>query len=153
MAKMRNLLKCLLLSLIVSGCAGPETISAFKYFSESVLTPFVASLTEVVVPTDDSTYPNKILYIGSTTKGVTLRALRSPDNYIASRSGYSYWDYCYSQGNKIALKISRQKQECNALRLYFDNRDVLYNYSMGMSTKLHMLVSQKKSSVRLLTSL
>jgi hypothetical protein len=142
---MRILLKCLLLSLLVSGCAGPETIAAFKYFSESILSPFVASMTEVVVPTDDSTYSDKILYIGSTTKRATLGALRLPDNYVASRSGYSYWDYCYSysQGNKIALKISRQRQECNALRLYFDNRDTLYNYSMGMSTKLHMLASQK----------
>jgi len=151
LAKMRNLLKCLLLSLIVSGCAGPETIAAFKYFSESVLAPFVASLSEVVVPTDDSTYPYKILYIGSTTKSDTLRALRSPDNGVGSSSGYSYWDYCYSQGNKIALKISRQRQECNALRLYFDNRDVLYNH--GHVVKASYAGVTKKSSVQLPKSL
>jgi hypothetical protein len=150
---MRIFLKCLLLSLLVSGCAGPDIVVVSKYFSESILSPFVAFLTEVVVPTDYSTYPDKILYVGSTTQRATLRALRSPDNNVASSSGYSYWDYCYSQGNKIALKISRQRQECNALRLYFDNRDVLYSYSMGMSTKLHMLTSHKKSSVQLLTSL
>ena len=146
---MHSLLKYLLLSFLVSGCAGPETIIISKYLIEN----HFVSMIEVVVPTDDTTYPDKILYIGRTTQRATLSALRSPDNNVGSSSGYSYWDYCYSQGNKIALKISRQKQECNALRLYFDNRDVLYDYSMGMSAKLHMLASQKKSSVRLLTSL
>jgi hypothetical protein len=144
---MRNFLKYLLLSLIVSGCAGPEIIVVSKYFSESALTPFVASLTEVAVPTDDPTNPYKILYIGRTTQRATLRALRSPDNNVGSSSGYSYWDYCYSQGNKIALKISRQRQECNALRLYFDNREVLYNH--GHVVKASYAGVTKKSSAQL----
>ena len=148
---MRNFLKCLLLSLIVSGCAGPEIIVVSKHFMETHLIPGVLSMTEVVVPTDDSTYPYKILYIGSTTKRDTLRALRSPDNGVGSSSGYSYWDYCYSQGNKIALKISRQRQECNALRLYFDNRDVLYNH--GHVVKASYAGVTKKSSVQLPKSL
>jgi len=118
---------------------------------ETHLIPGVLSMTEVVVPTDDSTYPYKILYIGSTTKRDTLRALRSPDNGVGSSSGYSYWDYCYSQGNKIALKISRQRQECNALRLYFDNRDVLYNH--GHVVKASYAGVTKKSSVQLPKSL
>ena len=129
LAKMRSPLKYLLLSLIVSGCAGPETLVVSKHFIETNLIPDVLSMIEVVVPTDDPTYPYKILYIGSTTQRDTLRALRSPDNGVGSSSGYSYWDYCYSQGNKIALKISRQRQECNALRLYFDNREILYNHA------------------------
>ena len=148
---MRNFLKYLLLSLIVSGCAGPETIVVSKHFIETHLIPGVLSMTEVVVPTDDSTYPYKILYIGSTTKRDTLRALRSPDNGVGSSSGYSYWDYCYSQGNKIALKISRQRQECNALRLYFDNRDVLYNH--GHVVKASYADVTKKSSAQLPKSL
>ena len=118
---------------------------------ETHLIPGVLSMTEVVVPTDDSTYPYKILYIGSTTKRDTLRALRSPDNGVGSSSDYSYWDYCYSQGNKIALKISRQRQECNALRLYFDNRDVLYNH--GHVVKASYAGVTKKSSVQLPKSL
>ena len=126
---MRSPLKYLLLSLIVSGCAGPETVVVSKYFIETHIIPAVISVIEVVVPTDDPTYPYKILYIGSTTQSATLRALRSPDDHVASSSGYSYWDYCYSQGNKIALKISRQRQECNALRLYFDKRGILYDHA------------------------
>jgi hypothetical protein len=126
---MRSPLKYLLLSLIVSGCTGPETVVVSKYFVETNIVPVVLSMTEVVVPTDDPTYPYKILNIGSTTQRATLRALRSPDNRVASSSGYSYWDYCYSQGNKVALKISRQRQECNALRLYFDNHGILYNHA------------------------
>ena len=125
LAKMHSPLKYLLLSFLVSGCAGPETIIVSKYLIEN----HVVSMIELVVPTDDSTYPNKILYIGETTKRDTLRVLGSPVNSVGSRSGYSYWDYCYSQGNKIALKISRQRQECNALRLYFDNREILYNHA------------------------
>jgi len=122
---MNSPLKYLLLSLLVSGCAGPETIIVSKYLTENL----VVSMIELVVPTDDPAYPNKILYIGETTKKDTLRVLGSPDNSVYSSSGYSYWDYCYSQGYKIALKISRQRQECNALRLYFDNREILYNHS------------------------
>jgi hypothetical protein len=125
LAKMHSLLKYLLLSFLVSGCAGPETIIVSKYLIEDQ----VLSMIELVVPTDDPTYPNKILYIGETTKRDTLRVLGSPDNSVYSSSGYSYLDYCYSQGNKIALKISRQRQECNALRLYFDNREILYNHA------------------------
>jgi hypothetical protein len=125
LAKMQSPLKYLLLSLLVSGCAGPETIIVSKYLIEN----HVVSMIELVVPTDDPTYPNKILYIGETTKRDTLRVLGSPDNSVGSSSGYSYWDYCYSQGNKIALKISRQRHECNALRLYFDNREILYNHA------------------------
>ena len=125
LAKMHSLLKYLLLSFLVSGCAGPETIIVSKYLIEN----HVVSMIELVVPTDDPTYPNKILYIGETTKRDTLRVLGSPDNSVYSSSGYSYLDYCYSQGNKIALKISRQRQECNALRLYFDNREILYNHA------------------------
>ena len=125
LAKMHSLLKYLLLSFLVSGCAGPETIIVSKYLIENQ----VVSMIELVVPTDDPTYPNKILYIGETTKRDTLRVLGSPDNSVYSSSGYSYLDYCYSQGNKIALKISRQRQECNALRLYFDNREILYNHA------------------------
>ena len=126
---MRSLLKYLLLSLLVSGCAGPDTIIVSKYLIENHVIPEFVSMIELVVPTDDPTYPNKILYIGETTKRDTLRALGSPDNSVGSSSGHSYWDYCYSQGNKIALKISRQWQECNALRLYFDNRDILYDHA------------------------
>ena len=148
---MRNFLKYLLLSLIVSGCAGPETIVVSKYFVETHLIPAVLSMSEVVVPTDDPAYPYKILYIGKTTQRATLRALRSPDDNVGSSSGYSYWDYCYSQGNKIALKISRQRQECNALRLYFDNRDVLYNH--GHVVKASYAGVTKKSSVQLPSSL
>ena len=122
---MHSLLKYLLLSFLVSGCAGPETIIVSKYLIENQ----VVSMIELVVPTDDPTYPNKILYIGETTRRDTLRVLGSPDNSVYSSSGYSYWDYCYSQGNQIALKISRQWQECNALRLYFDNRDILYDHA------------------------
>ena len=122
---MNSPLKYLLLSLLVSGCAGPETIIVSKYLTENL----VVSMIELVVPTDDPAYPNKILYIGETTKIDTLRVLGSPDNSVYSSSGYSYWDYCYSQGYKIAMKISRQRQECNALRLYFDNREILYNHS------------------------
>ena len=125
LAKMYSPLKYLLLSFLVSGCAGPETIIVSKYLIEN----HVVSMIELVVPTDDPTYPNKILYIGETTKRDTLRVLGSPDNSVYSSSGYSYLDYCYSQGNKIALKISRQRQECNALRLYFDNREILYNHA------------------------
>jgi len=125
LAKMHSSLKYLLLSFLVSGCAGPETIIVSKYLIEN----HVVSMIELVVPTDDPTYPNKILYIGETTKRDTLRVLGSPDNSVYSSSGYSYLDYCYSQGNKIALKISRQRQECNALRLYFDNREILYNHA------------------------
>ena len=125
LAKMHSLLKYLLLSFLVSGCAGPETIIVSKYLIEDQ----VLSMIELVVPTDDPTYPNKILYIGETTRRDTLRVLGSPDNSVYSSSGYSYLDYCYSQGNKIALKISRQRQECNALRLYFDNREILYNHA------------------------
>ena len=125
LAKMHSLLKYLLLSFLVSGCAGPETIIVSKYLIENQ----VVSMIELVVPTDDPTYPNKILYIGETTKRDTLRVLGSPDNSVYSSSGYSYLDYCYSQDNKIALKISRQRQECNALRLYFDNREILYNHA------------------------
>ena len=125
LAKMHSLLKYLLLSFLVSGCAGPETIIVSKYLLEN----HVVSMIELVVPTDDPTYPNKILYIGETTKRDTLRVLGSPDNSVGSSSGYSYWDYCYSQGNKIVLKISRKRQECNALRLYFDNREILYNHA------------------------
>ena len=117
--------KYLLLSLAVTACAGLETIIVSKYLIENQ----VVSMIELVVPTDDPTYPNKILYIGETTKRDTLRVLGSPDNSVYSSSGYSYLDYCYSQGNKIALKISRQRQECNALRLYFDNREILYNHA------------------------
>jgi hypothetical protein len=134
----------------VSGCAGPETIAAFKYFSESVLSPFVASLSEVVVPTDDPTNPYKILYIGRTTQRATLSALRSPDKKVTSSSGYSYFDYCYSQGNKIALKVSRQSQECNSLRLYFDNRDILYDHAHIV--KVSYAGGTKKSSVQLPSS-
>ena len=125
LAKMHSPLKYLLLSFLVSGCAGPETIIVSKYLIENQ----VVSMIELVVPTDDPTYPNKILYIGETTRRDTLRVLGSPDNSVYSSSGYSYLDYCYSQGNKIALKISRQRQECNALRLYFDNREILYNHA------------------------
>jgi hypothetical protein len=148
---MRNFLKYLLLSLIVSGCAGPELIVVSKHFIETYLIPEVLSMTEVVVPTDDPTYPYKILYIGSTTQRDALRALRSPDNNVGESSDYSYWDYCYSQGNKIALKISRQRQECNALRLYFDNNDILYNH--GHVVKASYAGITKKSSVQLPTSL
>jgi len=123
---MHILLKCLLFSLIVLGCVGPETIAVSKYFIETHLIPEVISMTEVVVLTDDPTYPNKILYIGDTTKRDTLIAIGSPDNSVGSSSGYSYWDYCYSQGNKIALKMSWKRQECNSLRLFFNNREVLY---------------------------
>jgi hypothetical protein len=98
---MRSPLKYLLLSLIVSGCTGPETVVVSKYFVETYIVPVVLSMTEVVVPTDDPTYPYKILNIGSTTQRATLRALRSPDN----------------------------RQECNALRLYFDNHGILYNHA------------------------
>ena len=125
LAKMHSPLKYILLIFLVSGCAGPETIIVSKYLIENQ----VVSMIELVVPTDDPTYPNKILYIGETTRRDTLRVLGSPVNTVGSSSGYSYWDYCYSQGNKIALKISRQRQECNALRLYFDNREILYNHS------------------------
>ena len=125
LAKMHSLLKYLLLSFLVSACAGPETIIVSKYLLENR----VVSMIELVVPTDDPTYPNKILYIGETTKRDTLRVLGSPVNSVGSSSGYSYWDYCYSQGNIIALKISRQRQECNALRLYFDNREILYDHA------------------------
>ena len=148
---MRNFLKYLLLSLIVSGCAGPETIVVSKYFVETHLIPAVLSMSEVVVPTDDPAYPYKILYIGKTTQRATLRALRSPDDNVGSSSGYSYWDYCYSQGNKIALKISRQRHECNALRLYFDNRDVLYNH--GHVVKASYAGVTKETSVQLPKSL
>jgi hypothetical protein len=148
---MCNLLKCLLFSLFVSGCAGPETIVASKYFVETHLIPAVLSMSEVVVPTDDPAYPYKILYIGKTTQRATLRALRSPDDNVGSSSGYSYWDYCYSQGNKIALKISRQRQGCNALRLYFDNRNVLYNH--GHVVKASYAGVTKKSSAQLPKSL
>ena len=129
LAKMHSPLKYLLLSLVVSGCVGPETIIVSKHLIENHVIPEVVSIIELVVPTDDPTYPNKILYIGETTKRDTLRVLGSPDNSVGSSSGHSYWDYCYSQGNKIALKISRQRQECNALRLYFDNREILYNHA------------------------
>ena len=125
LAKMHSPLKYILLIFLVSGCAGPETIIVSKYLIENQ----VVSMIELVVPTDDPTYPNKILYIGETTRRDTLRVLGSPDNSVYSSSGYSYLDYCYSQGNKIALKISRQRQECNALRLYFDNREILYNHA------------------------
>lgn len=121
--------KYLLLSLAVTACAGLETIIGSKYLIENLAIPEVVSMTELVVPTDDPIYPNKILYIGDTTKRYTLRALGSPNTSVGSSSGYSYWDYCYSQGNQIALKISRQWQECNALRLYFDNRDILYDHA------------------------
>lgn len=129
LAIMHSLIKYLLLSLVVSGCAGPETIIVSNYLIENRVIPEIVSMIELVVPTDDPIYPNKILYIGDTTKRDTLRVLRSPDNSVGSSSGHSYWDYCYSQGNKIALKISRQRYECNALRLYFDNREILYNHA------------------------
>ena len=129
LAKMQSSLKYLLLSLVVSGCAGPETIIVSNYLIENHVVPEALSMIELVVPTDDPIYPNKILYIGETTKRDTLRALGSPDNSVGSSTGHSYWDYCYSQGNKIALKISRQRYECNALRLYFDNREILYNHA------------------------
>ena len=126
---MHSSLKYLLLSLAVSGCAGPEIIVVSNYLIENHVIPEIVSMIELVVPTDDPIYPNKILYIGETTKRDTLRALGSPDNSVGSSSGHSHWDYCYSQGNKIALKISRQRYECNALRLYFDNREILYNHA------------------------
>ena len=129
LAKMHSSLKYLLLSLVVSGCAVPETIIVSNYLIENHVIPEVVSLIELDVPTDDPIYPNKILYIGETTKRDTLRVLGSPDNSVGSSSGHSYWDYCYSQGNKIALKISRQRYECNALRLYFDNREILYEHA------------------------
>ena len=121
--------KYLLLSLAVTACAGLETIIVSKYLIEDHVISEVVTMIELVVPTDDPTYPNKILYFGDTTKRDTLRDLGPPNNSVGSSSGYSYWDYCYSQGNKIALKISRQWQECNALRLYFDNRDILYDHA------------------------
>lgn len=126
---MRSPLKYQLFCLIVSGCAGLETVVVSKYFIENHMIPAVSSAIEVVVPTDDPIHPYKILYIGSTTERATIRALRSPDDIVASRSGYSYWDYCYSQGNKIALNISRRRQECNSLRLYFDNNGILYDHA------------------------
>lgn len=112
----------------MAGCTGPEGMLAIKYFTENWLGPELISMSEVVVPTDDPINPYKTLYLGETTQNATERALRPPDVQITSSYGYSYWDYCYTRNNEISMKTPPRTVKCSALRLFFDNNSLLYDY-------------------------
>ena len=128
------------LVLFAYACSGPEAFLGFKYAVENWIAPEMSSLSEVVVPTDDPFQPDKTLYLGETSQRETEQKLRHPDLHVTSTAGYSYWDYCYTEHYKVSKNPTpQQTKNCNALRLFFDDRNLLYDHG-------HVVISNRANS-------
>ncbi|MBW2477942.1 MAG: hypothetical protein JRE16_10815 [Deltaproteobacteria bacterium] len=128
-----------LLGLILTACSGAETFVGVKYALENWIAPELSEMATLVVATDDPFSPDKTFYLGTTTQTEAKLALRNPDFFASASSGYSYWDYCYTKNRKISLKSAAQVEKCSALRLFFDDKSLLYDHS-------HVIISKKQNS-------
>jgi hypothetical protein len=108
----------------------------FNYLSENWLSPALEELTTVVVQTDDPARPSELLYLNESTITSVHLLLRYPDTHITSSLGFSSCEYCYSRGQKVAMKPRSKKGKCRALRLLFNPDQRLYDYQEDVVAKI-----------------
>lgn len=131
---------CLGWFLLILSCAEPYEVLFLGYqVGELAITEINDTLHDMltlVVQTEDPNEPERTLYLNETTAKEVEASLRHPDTHTMASSGYTCWDYCYSQGKKISLRAPPQVRKCKALRLHFDPNNRLYAYDEDVDTNI-----------------
>lgn len=124
------------LLFFICSCSGPSTTALFKYFFDNWLIPKIDRMNNIVILTDDPDNPLKVLCILESTSAIVEQSIRQPDAINTSTLGYSAWDYCYIEGYRISLTQQKITGQCRALRLWFNQNRILYDYSEEVVAKL-----------------